>query len=132
MNCHAVLWADSPYLAPVRESLRTGKSLRWRRVHDLPDFVYFDHSIHVNKGVGCATCHGRVDLMPSTMQVSSLQMEWCLGCHRAPEKVLRPPEAIYDMAWQPPADQAEQGARLARSYGTPSTALLTSCSTCHR
>jgi hypothetical protein len=132
MNCHAVIWAESPYLEPVRESLRSGQALQWRRVHDLPDFVYFDHSIHVNKGVGCASCHGRVDLMPATLQVASLQMEWCLDCHRAPERALRPADRIYDMAWQPPADQLQLGERLAREYGTPSTALLTSCSTCHR
>jgi hypothetical protein len=132
MNCHSQIWADSPYLEPVRESWRTGRSLQWRRVHDLPDFVYFDHSIHVNKGVGCATCHGRIDHMPVTHQVASLQMEWCLDCHRAPERVLRPRDRIYDMDWEPPADQRRRGAVLAREYGTPSSGVLTSCSTCHR
>ena len=82
MNCHSQIWADSPYLEPVRESWRTGKPIQWVKVHDLPDYVYFNHSIHVNKGVGCSTCHGRVDQMPLTYQVASLHMEWCLECHR--------------------------------------------------
>ena len=132
MNCHSLLFADSPYLEPIRESWRTNQPLRWRRVHDLPDFVYFNHSIHVNKGVGCVTCHGRVDKMPQTFRVASLQMEWCIACHRAPEKVLRPKDRIFDMDWQAPDNQAEEGARLAALYNTPGTALLTSCSTCHR
>ena len=132
MNCHSLLFADSPYLEPVRSSWRTGEPLRWRRVHDLPDFVYFNHSIHVNKGVGCADCHGRVDEMPQTFQVASLQMEWCLDCHRSPEKILRPKDRIFDMAWEHPDNQQQEGARLAELYNTPSTRLLTSCSTCHR
>lgn len=132
MNCHSLLFADSPYLEPVRRSWETGTPLRWRRVHDLPDFVYFNHSIHVNKGVGCAECHGRIDEMPQTHQVARLQMAWCLDCHRNPEAVLRPREEIFDMAWEHPHDQADRGAELAREYGTPSEAVLTSCSTCHR
>src|SRR5213594_579018 len=89
MNCHKQIWADSPYLEPVRASFRTGVPIEWLRVHDLPDYAYFNHSIHVNKGVGCSTCHGRVDQMPIVYQASSLQMEWCLGCHRNPEKFIR-------------------------------------------
>src|SRR6187397_422530 len=90
MNCHAQIWTKAPMLEPVRESFRTDKSLVWTRVNDLPDFVYFDHSIHINKGVGCNTCHGPVDRMPLMYNYASLQMEWCLNCHRAPEKNLRP------------------------------------------
>jgi hypothetical protein len=132
MNCHSQLFADSPYLEPVRESWRTGKPIEWVRVHDLPDFAYFNHAIHVNKGVGCSTCHGRVDLMPLTFQVASLQMQWCLECHREPERFLRPKDQIFNMEWEPPANQLELGRQLSEQYKTPSKAVLTSCSTCHR
>ena len=132
MNCHSQIFSNSPYLEPVRESWRTGKPIAWTRVHDLPDFVYFNHSIHVSKGVGCATCHGRVDLMPLTWQAASLQMEWCLECHRQPEKYLRPQDQIFNMAWQPPANQMEEGRKLLKAYQIQGPALLTSCSTCHR
>ncbi len=132
LNCHSQLFADSPYLEPVRESWRTGKPIRWVRVHDLPEFVYFDHSIHVNKGVGCSTCHGRVDLMPLVWPVASLQMEWCLECHREPERFLRPRDQIFNMAWQPSANQLEEGRRLAREYNIASRKVMESCSTCHR
>ncbi len=132
MNCHSQIWSNSPYLEPVRESWRTGKPIIWRRVHDLPEFVYFNHSIHVNKGVGCSTCHGRVDQMALTYQVASLQMEWCLACHRAPEKNLRPRDKIFDMTWEPPANQEEEGRRLAAEYKIQSPYALTSCSICHR
>ncbi|HJY88477.1 MAG TPA: cytochrome c3 family protein [Candidatus Acidoferrales bacterium] len=132
MNCHSQIFRDSPYLEPIRESFRTGKPIEWTRVHQLADFVYFDHSIHVNKGVGCATCHGRVDQMPLVRQVVSLQMEWCLGCHREPERYLRPGDQIFNMAWQPPPDQIEQGRQLAKGYKIRSVEELTSCSTCHR
>src|SRR6267154_6749633 len=101
MNCHKQIWADSPYLEPVRASFRTGKPIEWIRVHDLPDFAYFNHAIHVNKGVGCSTCHGRVDQMPIAYQASTLQMEWCLSCHRAPERFVRPKDKIFDMEWRP-------------------------------
>jgi hypothetical protein len=129
MNCHNQIWVDSPMLAPVRESLRTGKALSWSRVHNLPEFVFFDHSIHVNKGVGCATCHGRVDQMPLTRQVASLYMEWCLNCHRNPERFVRPREQVFNMEWQPPADQWQQGAALVKAYQIQ---RRTDCSTCHR
>jgi hypothetical protein len=132
MNCHSQLFANSPYLEPVRESWRTGKPIEWVRVHDLPDFAYFNHAIHVNKGVGCSTCHGRVDLMPLTFQVASLQMQWCLECHREPERFLRPKDQIFNMEWEPPANQLELGRQLSEQYKTPSKAVLTSCSTCHR
>ena len=132
MNCHSQIWADSPMLEPVRESYKTGKPLEWTRVHDLPEFVYFNHSIHVNKGVGCSTCHGRIDEMALTWQENTLLMEWCTDCHRNPTRVLRPKSEIFNMSWTPPPDQAEQGARLAKEYGTPPQKVLVSCSTCHR
>jgi hypothetical protein len=133
MNCHSQLFANSPYLEIVRESWRTGQPIKWTRVHDLPDFAYFNHSIHVNKGVGCSSCHGRVDHMPLMWNVASLQMEWCLACHRNPEQALRPKDKITEMDW-PPADwdQAKEGARLMQEYRIQPTDVLTSCSTCHR
>ncbi|HEY2387518.1 MAG TPA: cytochrome c3 family protein [Candidatus Binatia bacterium] len=129
MNCHAQIWTDSAVLEPVRASYRTDSSIRWTRVHDLPDYVYFNHSIHVQKGVGCATCHGRVDQMNLTWQESSLQMEWCLDCHRNPERYVRPREEVFNMAWEPPSNQLEIGRELVRAYKIQS---LTDCYTCHR
>src|SRR5690349_6832089 len=99
MNCHSQIWTDSPMLEPVRESYRSGKPLIWNRVNALPGFVYFDHSIHVKQGVGCSTCHGRVDKMPMTRQTASLYMEWCLDCHRRPERFVRPREEVFNMTW---------------------------------
>ena len=132
MNCHSQIWNQSPYLEPVRESFRTGKSLVWARVNDLPDFVYFNHSIHISKGVGCDTCHGKVNRMPLMYQKESLAMEWCIGCHRQPEKYLRPKSEVFNMDYQPPADQLALGADLAKQYHLLSEEQLTSCSTCHR
>jgi hypothetical protein len=129
MNCHAQIWKDSPVLEPVRASLRNGTSIEWTRVHDLPDFAYFNHSVHVNSGIGCSTCHGRVDRMPLTWQEKSLLMEWCLDCHRQPEKYVRPRSEVYNIAYEPPADQLELGRRLVEEYGIRTR---TSCSTCHR
>jgi hypothetical protein len=129
MNCHTQIWAESPILEPVRESFRTGKSLEWTRVHNLPGFVYFDHSIHVHKGVGCTTCHGRVDQMPLMWRVNTLYMEWCLECHRNPEQFVRPREQVFNMDWQPPSDQIVLGQKLVQQYKIES---LTSCSVCHR
>ena len=129
MNCHSQIWNTAPTLEPVRESFRTDRSIPWTRVHDLPDFAYFNHSIHINKGVGCETCHGRVDKMPLTWQKASLQMEWCLDCHRHPEQYVRPREAVYQMGYEPPIDQLDLGRRLVKEYKIQS---LTSCSTCHR
>ncbi len=131
MNCHSQIWSDSPVLEPVRASYRTGEPLRWTRVHNLPGFVYFDHSIHVNKGVGCSTCHGRVDQMALTYQVASLQMEWCVECHQNPARYVRPRGEVFDMAWQ--TDRQDQlGAQLVGDYKIKDTHTLTSCSTCHR
>ena len=129
MNCHTQIWAESPILEPVRESFRTGKSLEWTRVHNLPGFVYFDHSIHVHKGVGCTTCHGRVDQMPLMWRENTLYMEWCLECHRNPERFVRPREQVFNMDWQPPSDQTVLGQKLVQQYKIES---LTSCSVCHR
>ena len=129
MNCHSQIWAQSPYLEPVRASFRNDTSLEWTRVHDLPDFVYFNHSIHIKKGVGCETCHGRVDRMPLMLQQNSLQMEWCLECHRSPERFVRPRSEIFTMGYRPPVPQSVLGPRLVNDYGIQSK---TTCSTCHR
>ncbi len=128
MNCHKLIWNDSPMLEPVRESFRSGEPIQWARVNDLPDFVYFNHSIHVTKGMGCVTCHGRVDKMPLLRQAVSLQMEWCLDCHRAPQNFVRPRSEILNMEWV--ADnQSVLGAQLVEEYNIQS---LLSCSVCHR
>jgi hypothetical protein len=129
MNCHSEIFSNSQFLEPVRDSFRTGRSIQWTRVHDLPDFVYFNHSIHVNKGVGCTTCHGQVDRMPLMYQQNSLQMEWCLDCHRNPEKYVRPRSAVFSVDYQAPADQDALGQKLVAEYQIQK---LTSCSTCHR
>ena len=105
MNCHAQIWTNANMLEPVRQSWATGVSLKWIKVHDLPDYVYFNHAIHVNKGIGCASCHGRVDQMPIMYMENSLQMEWCLNCHRNPVKSLRPTSEIYSMAWSGPTTE---------------------------
>src|SRR3954471_2312311 len=132
MNCHSQIFANSPYLAPVRASFTSNRPLQWTRVHDLPDFVYFNHSIHVNKGVGCTTCHGQVDRMPLMWQENSLQMEWCLNCHRHPEQYVRPREFVTTMGYQPAGNQEEIGRRLVHDYNIQSPRTLTSCNTCHR
>ena len=129
MNCHAYIWAESPYLEPVRNSYRTDTPIAWTRVHDLPDHVYFNHSIHVNKGVGCVTCHGRVDQMPLVWKAASLHMDWCLTCHREPERFVRPREFVFSMDWEPQENQHTLGKRLVQEYNI---ARLTSCSVCHR
>jgi len=156
MNCHSQIWTNAELLEPVRASYRSGESLQWTRVNQLPDFVFFNHSIHINKGVGCNTCHGPVDRMPLMYQQESLQMEWCLGCHRDPGKNLRPRDQVFNMRYQPPSpadpvsvdgktftDQEALGAFLITDYkirvrklmtsdGQRSVSDITSCSTCHR
>lgn len=132
MNCHRQIWADSDMLRPVRESFESNVPIPWRRVHDLPDFAYFNHSIHIQKGVGCVTCHGRVDRMPLIRKAESLQMEWCLNCHRNPAPFLRPREFVFSMEWQPEADEADLGLRLMKLYDIEEPWVLTSCSICHR
>jgi hypothetical protein len=132
MNCHAVLFNNVGYLEPVRESYRTEKSIEWVKVHRLADYVYFNHSIHINKGIGCSSCHGAVNEMPLVFQASPLTMEWCLDCHRNPQKNLRPKDQIYNMNWKAVGNQEEEGKKLAAEYKLRTEAELTSCSTCHR
>lgn len=132
MGCHSQILTKSEKLAFVRESWETNTPIQWNRVHDLPKFVYFNHSLHVAKGVGCSTCHGRVDLMPLMWNTQSLQMEWCLSCHRNPEPVLREQKDITNMEWVAPPDQEVKGKELAKKYNLQPTEVLTSCSTCHR
>ena len=129
INCHAQIWTNAKLLQPVRDSWATGNSIPWVRVHDLPDFVYFNHSIHVNKGVGCASCHGRVDQMPLMYAQNTLQMEWCLDCHRNPAKNLRPTGEIYNMAWESPAaDRPVWCSAPGSADGVP-TAQAVNCTT---
>jgi hypothetical protein len=132
MNCHSQIWATAPILEPVRASFRDNKPLRWTRVHDLPDFVYFNHSIHVKQGVGCATCHGRVDRMALMSQEAPLTMKWCVDCHRDPAQHIRPRDQVFNMAWERPSGDPEFGRRLAETYKIASVEQLISCSTCHR
>jgi hypothetical protein len=130
MSCHSQIWTNAEILEPVRASYRTGKSIEWTRVHDLPDFVYFNHSIHVNKGIGCSTCHGRVDRMPLMYKVNTLYMQWCVDCHRHPERQVRPREEVFNIAYETPApNQDEIGPQLVSRYKIQN---LTDCVTCHR
>ena len=132
MNCHSQIWADSPYLEPVRASFRENKPIEWERVHDLPEYAYFNHSIHVAKGIGCSSCHGDVANMPAVYQVESLQMEWCLSCHRQPELNVRPKSEITNTKWDVNELSLEERQKLAADYKIRNKDILTSCSTCHR
>jgi hypothetical protein len=129
MTCHSQIWVNSSMLEPVRTSYRDDKSIQWIRVNAVPDFVYFNHSIHVNKGVACVTCHGPVGDMPLTWRANTLQMGWCLDCHRSPEKFVRPRENVFDIHYKEPANQEELGKKLMKEYKIQS---LTNCTTCHR
>jgi hypothetical protein len=129
MNCHSQIWTNSPELELVRASYRTDQSIPWVKVHDLPDFVYFNHSIHVKKGMGCETCHGRIDQMPLVYQKSSLEMRWCLDCHRNPEKYVRPRSEIFTMGYKYPPNQEQVGLQLIKDYQIQ---RLETCNTCHR
>lgn len=130
MNCHSQIWSEAPMLEPVRESARTGKPIEWVRVHDLPDFVYFNHSIHVAKGVGCTTCHGPVGKMPITWKANTLYMSWCLNCHKHPEGYLRDSkEAVFNPRWEAPAEQATLGPSLLKQRQVE---VNIHCSACHR
>jgi hypothetical protein len=131
MSCHSQIWTNAAILEPVRSSYKTGTPLKWNRVHDLPDFVYFNHSIHINKGIGCESCHGRVDKMPLMRAGSSLQMSWCLDCHRDPAKYIRPKEEVFTMGYEPAEDQATLGPKLVKAYHV-NVRQLTNCSICHR
>ncbi|HEX4124415.1 MAG TPA: cytochrome c3 family protein [Tepidisphaeraceae bacterium] len=132
MTCHSVIWTNAAILQPVRDSWAMNKPIEWTRVHNLPEYVYFNHSIHVQKGIGCSTCHGQVNLMPITWQTSQLQMQWCLTCHRQPERFIRPRDQVFNMAYEPPDDQMTLGANLVKEYHVGDQQHLTNCSTCHR
>ncbi len=129
MTCHSQIWADSPMLEPVRRSYATKQPIHWKRVYDLPDFVYFDHSIHVNKGIGCTSCHGQIDRMPLTWVNQQLHMKWCLDCHLHPELQIRPQSEVFSMVWEAPTNQNELGMALVNEYQVKSR---TDCSYCHR
>jgi hypothetical protein len=131
MTCHSQLFTNAAMLAPVRDSLAEHKPIRWQRVHRLPDYVYFDHSVHIHNGIGCSTCHGAVDTMPLMRQAAPLTMGWCLDCHRDPAPHLRPQSEIFNLHWTPPADQAERGKKLLVQYHID-TEHLKDCSRCHR
>jgi hypothetical protein len=131
MTCHSQIWSNAEMLRPVRQSWASNQPIQWSRVHNLPDFVYFNHGVHVNKGVGCSTCHGEVDRMPLMWQQASLQMAWCLDCHRAPEQFLPPRDQFFNMHWTAPSNQLEEGRKLVEKYGVK-TGELTNCSICHR
>jgi hypothetical protein len=131
MTCHSQIWTNAAMLEPVRQSYKTGKPLKWTRVHDLPDFVYFDHSIHIAKGIGCESCHGRVDKMPLMWEQNALTMKWCLDCHRNPAKNIRPRDQVFKMGYVPAIAQEELGPKLVQEYKV-NVRQLTNCSICHR
>ncbi len=131
LTCHSQILADTAALAPVRQSLAAGVPLQWRRVNDLPDYVFFNHAAHVRNGVGCETCHGRVDQMPLTWQAAPLTMQWCVDCHRNPGPNLRPESAIFAMGWKPQGKPEEQAPALLAHYHIHPEAL-TDCYVCHR
>src|ERR1700682_6070025 len=132
INSHSVLLKNAPSLEPIRESYRSDKSIQWVKVHRLADFVYFNHSIHINKGVGCSTCHGQINQMPLVFQARTLTMDWCVDCHRNPEQNLRPRDEVFSMDWKAPANQEEIGKKLAADNKIRTASELTNCSTCHR
>jgi hypothetical protein len=131
MTCHSQVWTNAAILAPIRDSFANNTPIQWTRINDLPDYVYFDHSIHISKGVGCTTCHGPIGKMPITWKGESLKMSWCLNCHRHPEKYLRPADQVFNADYQPPANQTTLGEQLVKQNDI-NLSLLTSCSTCHR
>ncbi len=130
MTCHSQIWTDAPMLEPVIESYETGEPIKWVRVNDLPDFVYFDHGIHVQKGISCVECHGRVDQMPLTWKTETLHMSWCLECHRRPEEFIRPREHVFTMDWDG-GEELVMGEELVREYNIRKE-QLTNCTICHR
>ena len=131
MSCHSQIWTNAQMLAPVRRSFANNTPLAWTRVHNLPDYAFFNHSIHVAKGIGCSTCHGQVQHMPLMWKEATLHMQWCLDCHREPEKYIRPRDQVFNMEWTPPPNQLEQGRKLVEQYRVH-TAQLSNCSVCHR
>jgi hypothetical protein len=132
MTCHSQIWVTSPMLEPVRASYANDQSIQWTRVNAVPDFVYFNHSIHVSKGIGCTTCHGPIGDMPLTWRANTMQMGWCLDCHRAPEKSVRPRDQVFNINYHPPANQEQMGRKLVKEYKIQSVEALTNCTTCHR
>lgn len=132
MNCHSQIWSDSPMLEPVRASFRSGTPLHWTRINNLPEFAYFNHSIHIHQGIGCSTCHGPVDEMSLTFAAQPMYMEWCLECHRNVAQYVRPRTEVFNMKWQPPSDQPARGRKLIEEYRIADIRSLTACSTCHR
>ncbi len=133
MNCHSMIQTEAVTLEPVRKSWETGEPIAWTKVHDTPDFVFFDHSAHVNKGIGCATCHGRVDEMAVMSKENPLYMKWCLECHRAPEQFVRPRAEVFNLAYIAPANQAELGKQLVEEYEIKTdNHRLSDCWICHR
>lgn len=148
INCHnptaaaAGVKKTSPLLTPVHESYASGQPIEWVKVHDLPDYVYFNHASHVNNGIGCVSCHGRVDTMgpEGVHQVEPLSMAWCLDCHRAPEQHLRPKDQVTNLTWAPPVQpgqspqdaQLQLGLKLKEEYDIHDRAYMQACSTCHR
>jgi len=131
MTCHSKMWTNAAMLEPVRASWATGTPIQWNRVYHLPGYVYFNHSIHVNKGVGCTTCHGPIDRMPLVWRAASLRMQWCVECHRQPEKYVRPRERVFDVTWVAPKDQEALGRELVKEYDIP-VKRMTDCYVCHR
>ena len=129
MTCHSQIWSNASLTQPIRDSWASGRSIEWTRVHDLPDFVYFNHSIHINKGIGCSACHGQVDQMPLMYRVNTLNMNWCVNCHRQPEQYIRPKSEVFNIDYVYPANQLELGRQLVKEYHVQS---LTDCVTCHR
>ncbi len=132
MTCHSQIWNQSPMLEPVRASFRTGQPIQWNRVNDLPDYVYFNHSIHIAKGIGCETCHGRVDQMALTYKANTLYMEFCLNCHRNPAQYVRPKDQVFTMGYKPAIDQSILGPQLVKEYNIQSPSRLDDCYICHR
>jgi len=131
MTCHSQIWTEAPVLKPVRDSLIQNKPLIWNQVYRVPKFVYFNHSIHVNKGIGCVSCHGPIDKMPITWKANPLYMRDCLACHRHPEEYIRPRSEVFNTHWKTPPNQLEFGAALVADYHIPKARLM-DCYTCHR
>jgi hypothetical protein len=132
MTCHSQIWTNAEMLAPVRQSLAENRAIDWHRVARVPDYVYFRHDIHIAKGIGCVECHGRIDRMPLTYRAKAFEMKFCLECHRDPAPRLRPRDAVFDMDWKPPANDAVLGRELMKLYRIRSPEQLTSCGVCHR
>lgn len=132
MTCHSQIWTNARMLEVVRQSYATNTPLIWTRVGRLPEYVYFNHAVHVDNGVGCSSCHGDMTRMQNTWQPHAFSMAFCLNCHQAPQNFLRPPSQIFDMQWQPPPNQQEVGARLLKENHINTSGLLSDCSTCHR